>query len=578
MLNWWRTHYLPPLRILYKLVTSVAKFNFLRTSQLFSTVTGYNAVPEHYSPGFGFDYTFLQFPAASTPVTLEFDVVVVGSGIGGGVSAKNIAEAGFSVLVVDKSYYYPPERLPMTELEGLTHLYENGGIDLSQDCSLSFTAGANWGGGGSVNWSASLHPQGFVRKEWAQERKLLLFESAEFQEALDRVCERMGVSTEHIKHNHGNEMLLEGARKLGHAAKAVPQNTAGHEHSCGHCAMGCGTAHKQGPNVCWLPDAARAGAQFIEGYKVEQILFEMQEGKKTAAGVKGLWTKDGVKREVVIKAQRVIVSAGSLASPVLLKNSGLQNKHIGRNLYMHPVNMVSAIFAEDVRPWEGAILTAVCTSFEDLDGHGHGVKLEATCMMPSLSLSLLNWKDGVDWKVLAAKYRHMNTYLSIVRDRDPGRVLTNPSRVEYTPSAFDRRHALVGVLEMAKMLLVAGATEIHPHIPGAHPFIVEDTERSVTAPAFVEWMKHVEAVGNAPSIAPFGSAHQMGSNRMAATPDEGVVDPNGKVWEVERLYVADASVFPSASGVNPMVTNLAISDVTSRRIVAGLKKERGEKM
>ena len=323
VLSGWRTHYLPPLRILYKSLTSLAKMNYLRTSRLFPAITGYNAVPENYCPASAFDFKFIQFPADPTPATLEFDVVIVGSGIGGGVSAKNVAEAGFSVLVVDKSYYYPPDRLPMTEAAGHTHLYENGGVDLSNDASLSFVAGSNWGGGGSINWSASLQPQGFVRKEWSQDRKLPLFESVEFQEALDRVCGRMGVSTKHIKHSHGNEMLLEGARRLGYTAAAVPQNTAGNEHSCARCTMGCGAGEKQGPNVCWLPDAARAGAQFMEGYKVERVLFEMLKGRKTAVGVKGLWTKDGVEREVIVKAQRVIISAGSLSSPVLLKNSGL---------------------------------------------------------------------------------------------------------------------------------------------------------------------------------------------------------------------------------------------------------------
>src|SRR5690554_7765004 len=118
----------------------------------------------------------------------------------------------------------------------------------------------------------------------------------------------MGVSADHIQHSHGNQVLLEGARKLGLTAKAVPQNTGGKEHSCAHCSLGCGSAEKQGPNVCWLPDAARAGAQFMEGYKVERVLFEMQGGKKTAVGVTGVWKKDGVEREVIVNAQRVIVS------------------------------------------------------------------------------------------------------------------------------------------------------------------------------------------------------------------------------------------------------------------------------
>ena len=161
------------------------------------------------------------------------------------------------------------------------------------------------------------------------------FETADFSDSLDRVCERMGVSTEHIKHNHGNKAILEGARRLGYAAKEVPQNTGGQEHSCGHCTLGCGTAQKQGPVVSWLPDAAKAGATFAEGFQVEKVLFEMESGVKTAVGVKGIWTSrnsnggvDGpvsgkTVREVIVRARRVIVSSGTLWSPMILQKSGL---------------------------------------------------------------------------------------------------------------------------------------------------------------------------------------------------------------------------------------------------------------
>lgn len=321
IINSWRTHYLPPLRILHKSFTSLAKNLHLKTSRLFPTITGYTAIPLHYRPGPSFDYKFLQFsmPAVSTPVVLDFDVVIVGSGVGGGVSAKNLAEAGFSVLVVDKSYYYPPSSLPMTEAQGHIHMFDNGGVSQSQDGSMNIISGSNFGGGGSINWSACLQTQGYVRKEWA--KTLPMFESEEFQEALDRVSDRMGVSDKHIRHNHGNQKLLEGARRMGYAAKAVPQNTNGNEHYCGHCALGCSGGEKQGPNVCWLPDAARAGAQFIEGLDVERVLLE----KGKAVGIKGVWTsREKEKREVVVKARRVIVSAGTIYSPILLKKSGLK--------------------------------------------------------------------------------------------------------------------------------------------------------------------------------------------------------------------------------------------------------------
>lgn len=277
----------------------------------------------------------MQFSSGSEPEIIETDVVIVGSGCGGAVSAKNLAKAGHKVIVVDKAYYYPPSQLPMNEEAGGIHLFDNGGADNVDDSSVTIVAGSAWGGGGTVNWSASLQTQEYVRKEWAQDRGLTFFETAEFQNCLDRVCHRMGVSTDHIRHNHGNQVILEGSRKLGYTAKAVPQNTGGTEHYCGHCTVGCGAAQKQGPVVSWLPDAAKAGAKFIEGFEVHNVIFDEEGGMKKAVGVKGTWTSrnanggvDGpasefTKREVIVRAKKVIISSGTLWSPIILLKSGL---------------------------------------------------------------------------------------------------------------------------------------------------------------------------------------------------------------------------------------------------------------
>jgi choline dehydrogenase-like flavoprotein len=223
----------------------------------------------------------------------------------------------------------------MNEEEGGIHLYDSGGAAITDDSSMSVVSGGSWGGGGTINWSASLQTQGFVRKEWAQDRGLTFFETAEFQSCLDRVCHRMGVSADHIRHNHGNQVLLEGSRKLGYTAKAVPQNTGGNEHFCGHCGLGCGAAQKQGPVVSWLPDAGKAGAKFMEGFTVGRVLFD-EFDKTKAIGVEGEWVSrnsrgsvDGplserTVRKVVVKAKKVIVSCGTLWSPVVLLNSGLK--------------------------------------------------------------------------------------------------------------------------------------------------------------------------------------------------------------------------------------------------------------
>lgn len=242
-------------------------------------------------------------------------------------------------------------------------------------------------------------------------------------------------------------------------------------------------------------------------------------------------------------------------------------------------------YPEDVRSWEGGIITSLCTSFENLDGKGHGTKLETMCMVPYTLLTNLVSEDGLDFKLTAARLRHMAAFISLARDRDTGSVFPDPATgkpcVEYTPSDFDAAHALEGVIALCKICYITGAEEIRALLPGTKPFIRSKTKPAstevdlgITDPGFVAWLASVRAAGNKPPWAPFSSAHQMGSCRMSSNPAAGVVDPRGKAWETEGLFVADASVFPSASGVNPMVTNMAISDWIARGVSRELKEGR----
>lgn len=321
----WSDAYLTFFRQAQLALSQFIKIVWVRTSPSLGRMLGFPRNPVHGKPGKGFDYDFLQIPSGSGPQELETDIIVVGSGCGAGVVAKNLAEGGHRVMVVDKAYHYSPEYLPMTELHAAQLLFECGGIQPADDSSTAVVAGSVWGGGGTVNWSASLQTQGFVRREWA-EQGLDFFTSGEYQACLDRVCDRMGVSTEHIEHNHGNRVLLEGARRLGYSAKAVPQNTGGSKHACGYCTLGCGSAEKQGPVMSWLPDAARAGAQFIEGYEVKNVIFEEAAMGKAAVGVRGIWKSRDQQtvREVIVRAKRTVISAGSLWSPLILLRSGLK--------------------------------------------------------------------------------------------------------------------------------------------------------------------------------------------------------------------------------------------------------------
>ncbi|RSL86266.1 hypothetical protein CEP51_002915 [Fusarium floridanum] len=600
VLHSWRTSSLASFRVLFKQLSQIAKHVYLRASPLFDEVTGYPSAPSGWHPVESYPFEFMDFNTSRNQIQLETDVIVVGSGCGAGVVARAIATAGHRVIVVDKSYHFQTSSLPLDHSEAFFHLFEQGGMLASEDGSITVTAGSCFGGGGTINWSACLQTQNTVRDEWADERGLTFFKSSEFQTRLDSVCERMGVSDEFIRHNHGNSALLEGGRKLGFSAKPVPQNTRRCEHHDGHCAMGCWRGEKQGPVNGWFPDAAKCGAKFIQGFKVERVLLSKKGGKQVARGVVGTWMpkdgKDTTPRVVTIKAKRVVVSAGSLWSPIILKNSGLkastkqpiENKHIGRNLHLHPTTFVGGVFEQETVPWEGGILTSVVTSLDNLDGKGHGVKLERVSMIPSMSLPWLNWTSGLNYKVLLSKYRHMEVFIAITRDRESGQVLIDPTRgiprVAYTPSKFDTRSNMMGMVALAKILYVQGALEIHPALPGLGPFIraQEGPEKAINDSAgitdkrFQSWLKEMEAHGNKTPETPFCSAHQMSSCRMSTRQSEGVVDEFGKVWGCEGLYVADASVLPSASGVNPMVTIMAVCERIGEAIAKDLALERQE--
>ena len=207
----------------------------------------------------------------------------------------------------------------------------------------------------------------------------------------------------------------------------------------------------------------------------------------------------------------------------------------------------------------------------------------------------------------------MAGYISLTRDRDPGRVFSDPAtgkpRIEYTPSPFDAANTLEGVIALCKICYITGATEIVPFLPNVEPFVrkpadpttttttttTEDgklegsgndddnggddsgdggIDPGITDPSFTAWLARVRAAGNPSPYTTFASAHQMGSCRMGSHPGAGVVDPRGRVWEAEGLFVADASVFPSASGVNPMITNMAIADWIARGVGRELEGEK----
>lgn len=209
---------------------------------------------------------------------------------------------------------------------------------------------------------------------------------------------------------------------------------------------------------------------------------------------------------------------------------------------------------------------------------------------PYAILTNLPWISGLDFKLAALRYRHYDGFIALTRDRDSGRVFPDPTTgqpvVDYTPSAFDRENAVEGVIGLARLCHVQGANEIRAYLEAVEPFVRcrdggDDGDDGEAA--FEAWIDRVRAAGLSASplwggwqtATAFASAHQMGTCRMAD--DDGaasVVGPRGRVWGTRDLYVADASVFPSASGTNPMVTVMALAQWIAQGVADELAEER----
>lgn len=592
----WSQSYLPLFRKLHGTFSALSKQVYAYNSQKLHKVVGYPGTHADAKRKPTYEFHFKDFSAPDAPTELDYDVIVCGSGPGAGAVTNRLAKAGMKAVVLEKGYHFTSDHFPMTHTNAGIHLYENGGAMIADDGSIGTASGSTLGGGGTVNWLASLQTPHYVREEWRHEHGLPMATGAAFQESLDYVCEKMEVAKFNdaealgrIKHNFNNRMLLDGARKCGMSSCVVPQNTGNEEHDCGHCHLGCPSCSKKGPANLWLPEAAEDGAEFIQGCWVDKVLFA--EDQVTAVGVQCLWTSpDGkVEKQLTIRAPRVVVSGGSMHSPLLLKRSGLTNPQIGKNLHLHPVFYIFAVFPQRISPWSGGgILTGLVNAFERGNGDGYGVLIEMGVGFPSHVgpvFPISNSAEGggaAELKVNMAKIGHNVPILVIIRDKTSGEVYAdkdNPRMVHYKYSSNrdDKEQMLEGQVAAAKIAFATGARELHALHPDVEPWVrQEERSEEENEEAFRAWLEDVKTKGITRDSGPvlYHSAHQFGTCKMSGRKEDGVVDDRGRVWGMKGLWVADSSTLPTATGVNPQVSTYGMSDFIARGIESEWRERR----
>lgn len=195
---------------------------------------------------------------SSPSLVIQCDAVVVGSGSGGGVIAGILAKAGYKVLVLEKGGYSARNNLSLLEGPTMDQMYFSSGLVATDDMNISILAGSTVGGGSAINWSACIKTPQHVCKEWCEKNGLELFESELYREALEAVCEEMGVQSEIEEEGFNNAILRKGCQEMGYPVNNIPRNSPP-DHYCGWCCLGCKDGRKKGTSETWLVDLVKSG-------------------------------------------------------------------------------------------------------------------------------------------------------------------------------------------------------------------------------------------------------------------------------------------------------------------------------
>lgn len=510
----------------------------------------------------------LAVTAIEGPETLAADVCVVGSGAGGGVAAAVLAAAGRRVVVLEAGPGRQAPDFDQGELAGTRELYLDHGLAASRDLGFSLLAGATLGGGTTVNWQTSLPLPDGVRDEWAARSGCPHFAAASFGRSLAAVSARLGLIAEESAVNANNARLRDGCTALGWRWRVVPRNARGCDAAqCGYCVFGCRHGGKLSSAATFLADAQREGrTAIVVRCRAKRVLVEAGR----AAGVEAVATTSaGAEVPVRVRAPVVVVAAGGIGSPALLLRSGIELPHLGRHLHLHPATSVAGTYDGLVEAWSGPPQSILCDEHADgADGSGYGFRLETAPAHPGLLALATPWFGARDHRREMQASARKSTIIVLVRDRGPGRVqVARDGRpiVDYYPGPEEQRLLRAGIAAASRVHLAAGATDL---LALHHRRLGLRGAPGLPARALDAYFAAIERSRFDRNWSTLFSAHQMGTCRMGRDARTAVCDPAGQVFGVRGLYVADASAFPASSGVNPMLTIMALAHHTAQEIAA----------
>ena len=490
------------------------------------------------------------------PFTANVDVVIVGSGAGGAVVARELARDGRSVVVLEEGGHYSPQEYgALPPSQSFRRLAREAGMSVALGVGdtplISLLAGKCIGGSSVLTGAVCFRIPDEVLHTWSDHLGLAQMTPDHVDSYFSEVEEICHVETvpDHMR-SRASELFVAGAASLGVEMKSMRRNTSGCR-GAARCNFGCPNGAKMSVDVSFLPDAVRHGATIVSDALVERI--DTAGGR--ARGVRGRFLdmtgEPGIPFEV--KAKVVVVACGSMHTPILLRRSGLSSVHIGRHLTLHPAVRVGALFDEAVDGWDGALQSVYTDHYLPegiwLNGVYSAVNVLAAAF-PGV---------GREHRRLVKNIPNLAFFGGMVHDEGGGQVrrwLSREPLVTYKMIPRDKERLLKTIQILGKMAFGAGAREVLLPIFGMP---------TIKNPKELAFLSENKLAASRIECMAF---HPLGSAKMSTTREAGVVKPTGETWDIENLFVIDGSILPTSIGVNSQLPIMGISMMLARGLVA----------
>lgn len=490
---------------------------------------------------------------------LSAEVCVIGSGAGGAVVAKELAEAGRDVVLLEQGGYYTKEDFTQREDEMMPLLYEDMGQRATVDQTILILQGRNVGGSTVHNLCYCFRTPAPILAKWQREHGVRDLTPADLQPSFERVEQMLKVKPIRPDEvNALNNKIRIGCERLGYSGFVTNHNRE-HCTQSGFCLLGCPFDAKQSMLITYVPAADRAGARIYADCPVRRLVAEAGRVRRVEGEVVDALGRP--RHRFTVRAQAVVLCAGAINTPALLLRSGLANGNaqVGARLHLHPSILMSGIYDEDIYGYRGIPQSYYVDEFIDLEEDpDSGYILMPVYGFPVMTATQLPGFGRSHFELMQ-QYHRMVGILVLMHDQSSGTVSVDRHgrpRITYTVSAAEQRLFAEGMQHCAEILFASGATQVMA--PYARPVMLE---RDDSLDVFLER-------GARQGDIPIASTHPQSTCAMGEDRRRAVVSSYGQSHELPNLFVCDMSVFPTSLGAPPQITTAALADRTARYLAA----------